>query len=512
MPTTTKNLPFMVGADPEFSTYYGDMVIDAEPIIKEYFTKNGIATSERGFISEGGEIGYEGTRLIEIRPKPNISPAEVTKNIGLMIADLHTNIPFISMSSLSLSKPAGGHIHLDIPTQKPSKKIENRITRILATYLIPILMSEHRVCTLSRYKNSSYGRINDIRWGENNGKTVEVRGLTSEWITSPHITESTFAYIGVIWNEIKNNHSKLVKQDFILHNNTLSDAIQEMIFANFKMCESILMDIKNNIQGFELYEQYKTECDFILSPKKVLAEKEAVGWNLVSGWNLDKNCATKITRKSDLLSETIVKKGLEKINLDNLTSHGTLSVLYNNDKNISIFAEAIQERIAGLNWVLKNTYILFGMKENINGYLAKQTNTDLFWSLPYNMPENYHETITKMEQRFKDYIGNTKLYIEPKTGRVSHSNSTNRILVGIPYTDRQTKNTKNLLSLMWNIEKGSMKLETENNIKTQNEKTYGKEPKMTSTLIEPTITIIQEPFILLDNTEILSKEELCQEE
>lgn len=48
----------------------------------------------------------------------------------------------------------------------------------------------------------------------------------------------------------------------------------------------LLKQISLKVKKFKLYDQYKKEIDFILSPKEVIKEKELNNYNIITGWNL----------------------------------------------------------------------------------------------------------------------------------------------------------------------------------------------------------------------------------
>jgi len=48
----------------------------------------------------------------------------------------------------------------------------------------------------------------------------------------------------------------------------------------------LLKQISLKVKKFKLYDQYKKEIEFILSPKEIIKEKELNNYNIIKGWNL----------------------------------------------------------------------------------------------------------------------------------------------------------------------------------------------------------------------------------
>ena len=85
---TTINMPeqFKMGADPEFSFIFGNKRIHAAQLLSKL--NNG------SYRCDKGELGYDGaSATAEIRPKPELDPAVLTEDIGVLLKKAHDFIP-----------------------------------------------------------------------------------------------------------------------------------------------------------------------------------------------------------------------------------------------------------------------------------------------------------------------------------------------------------------------------------------------------------------------------------
>lgn len=467
MPTTqVKEVPFKIGADPEFLLFHGARAIDANSIMNNFFSrKSGLQQASMGYVvPDAGEIGWDGASSTgELRPLPNESPERVTKNIGALIEALHKNMPFLDYTTLSIGNPIGGHIHLDVPSSlmrsgmsitNAERTVINRITKLLSTFIMPIIASEHRISSNSRM-HMGYGKADDIRWGTNNQNqniiTAEVRGMSAEWITSPKIAQATLAYIGVVWHELLTHHAELIKEPAVLKTKGHISAVQQMMLSDYKLIENaITKSVGKMVRQFELYPLFKEEIDFVLSPKDVLLEKEKAGWNLSSGWGIEN--VQKMPTKKQLFSS---KKIAREINdVEQATISDTLQVPYNDDYNVAFFSKEMTDRIAALNWKLNNEYFLFGLKKGIEGFAAMRVKENTFYAMPKNQEKReLYAACVRMGERLNDR--RPQMRIDPKTGKTRQA-GINQVVVGIPYGLRAENNTKSLIEFIWNIENGKL--------------------------------------------------------
>ena len=465
---TSKKLPFKVGADPEFLIFHGVRALDAQNMMSAFFArKSGMRQAQMGYkIDKVGEIGWDGAASTgELRPEPSDSPAEVVNKIGTLIGTMHKHLPFLDYTTLSIGSPIGGHVHLDAPAElvqlgrggassTEQQKEMNRVQKLLASFLMPIVASEHRVSSNSRLA-MDYGRVDDMRWDQRGSQgTIEVRGMSAEWITSPKIAMATLAYMGVVWHELLKHNKELIKEKSILKTKGHIDAIQRMMLSDYKPIEdAIIRSMQKIVRGFELYPQFKEEIELILHPREAMAIKDKAGWNLTDGWKITSDKVRSQPTKKTLLSDKKVADRLKSA--DHTAIEQGFHVPYNDDYNMQLFAKAITDRIAGLNWKLSHEYFLFGLKKGIEGYAAMRTDNKKFYAIPLNQDKDKTQvSCEKMAGRFEQEQRNS-VRIDPKTGK-TRRNGSNQIVIGIPYSVRAENNTKSLVDLVWSIEHGKI--------------------------------------------------------
>lgn len=487
--TNKKIFPFLIGTDPEFLILYGNSKLNAEKTISLFLKENIENITEKtalGYkIPNIGEIGWDGRNETgEIRPLPSNDPQIVTRNIKTLFDELIKKAPFLDLSTLSLNSPIGGHIHLDLTEEiYQNTRKKNNAIKILSTFLIPIMLSDHKLCSMNRYKESygEYGSLSNVRTDIKNTNsstprkpTIEIRGLSAEWTTTQEITYATLCYIGVIWNEIIKKNNELIKLPSIFKTIRQIEAIQEIIYANYTPIEKIITEqIKKTITTFELYPTFKNEIDFILNTKKVLETKQKIGWNIGIGWNLQKKENPKFTKK-DFLSERKIQKLSKETNLELIKDN--LSIAYNDDFNITQFTDALTIRIATLKLKLKNRYLIFGIKKGSNEFLITDQKDQI-----YSSNKNLDKTsIIDVHERMKNKILNQTRHNE-ETITINSDGTINDhknpyYLIGIPYDLRAEKKTQPFLNLIWNLEKNKIKPLTkihqipENNNKNEEKK------------------------------------------
>lgn len=455
--------------------FYGKKAAPAKRVLQSFLKKTRLEETPMGFrVEDRGVIGWDGHNATgEIRPKPSKDPKKLAENIGMLYSKIYEHLPFIDVTTLSIGETVGGHIHLEIPQSKieeitDNKALQTKFGKVIATLLIPILASEHKLCAASRY-STSYGKATDLRigtTGENNeAHTVEVRGLTAEWTVTEEIANATLAYLGVVWHEMLNNINKITKNPLIFRNNTQITGTQEMLLSDYRpMINALVTEAHTLVKTFELYPLFKEEVDLIMDYEAVKKKKEEVGWNVNKGWNFTKT--PKLTKK-ELLKERVISKRLKEINYENV--RGDFSLSYNEDYNVEMFTNAVSERIAALNWGLKNEYFFFGLKKEDVGFLAANLGEDKFFSVPSNRSkEKTLDTLTKMRNRFMEFRG-TSIRINPKTGKTI-GGKREYIMIGIPYDIRADKNVKPLISLLYDIEQEKLKPRKYEDIPTISEK------------------------------------------
>ncbi len=467
-----KKFPFHMGADPEFLLFNGTRGLDAQGLMRTFFQKNtGLVPKSQGYqLPTFGEIGWDGAASTgELRPDPSDDPLKLTNNLRQLIACLGTSIPFVDFTTLSIGSPIGGHIHLDMPSHligvasgneyvgpnSKEKKEMARIEKLISTFIMPLFASDNRISANGRVNGGSYGRADDFRYQTlPNGKlTIELRGISAEWLSTPKTAYATLSYIGVVWNEILKKNNDLITEKAVLKTKKHIDSIQTMMLSDYKYIEeAVVKGIGKMVKGFELYQDYKAQIDFILNPDAVMKEKERNGWNLNTGWQLGKNWKT--PTKKELLNEKAITESLK--NADQAAISQGFLVPYNDDYNMPFMAKAISDRIASLNWKLGNEYFLFGLKKGIDGYAAFHCKEEKFYAVPKNSPiERTTESSKKMSNRFKEIL-RSDIRIDPKNGKVRIWGN-NQIIIGIPYDVRVENNVKGLINLIHDIERGTLK-------------------------------------------------------
>ena len=344
-PRVAGEFEFSLGADPEFTIFNGQFALSASDTLRTFVTacdeedrRVVAANSPSGFnifekLTENGttrernvgNLGWDGhSSTGEIRPSPSYSPREVARNIGLIYRELCGKMPIFDFTTLTIGAPIGGHIHVGCTRQEAGNAV---MQTLLSSFLVPILASEHRVSTILRTGSSGYGKINDFRpnsYGQGSAESengLEIRALTPEWTLTPKLAESTLAYIGVVWNEIRKHNKKLSKEPNVIRSKRQSQAIQELILSNYdSMTRIAIENIKAMVRKFELYEEFKEQIEYILDVEKVKRDKEAVGWNIGRGWGYvqvlqptrrivlnDKETTERLVRKNiDIIPDFVV--------------------------------------------------------------------------------------------------------------------------------------------------------------------------------------------------------------
>ncbi len=460
-PKVQKLLPFKVGADPEFAGFANQTSISFSSLVPSTFGKKYGDTIK---IPKVGQVGTEGSSL-ELRPVATNSPTEMADNMGRMFKELLAANPWLTISPLTISAPIGGHIHLEIPTRFTNPPTDPKIQkakRILMTYLLPILAAEHLESAYARFNGAAsgvYGKLDDFRIEmkdpANSTYTLEIRSITPEWAISHKLTEATFAYIGTVWNEILNDKLDIKTNKALIKNGSQSEIIQKSVFMDYTfLTDAIINEIKNHITTFELYPEFKEQCDFILDKKAVLAEKAAAGWNINGGW-LPKE--EKTLTKENILDEKNVVDLLKQANIEGKDSEYRVS--YWKDVNAVIFKNALVERIMVLKWQLKYNYAIYGLKKNDTRNKILATTLTPSGVMVYSHPDNInHEDVRSITERKTEQAKVVKrdegyLPLDPLTGEVYGTDTQkSTILIGIPYATRIEKDTKDFLSIIWDIE------------------------------------------------------------
>lgn len=459
-------IPFYVGSDPEYLLFYGQRGLDASRILRTFFDNDSVnfGRADEGYYFKDkvdiGNFGWDGSSSTgELRPTACQNIYEHVDKLGDMLKAVHDKMPFVDITTLSIGSPIGGHIHVDshIPYADSSMsgnalKKRKKADKILMTFLLPLVASDHRISSLARLQGS-YGKLSDIRY-EQKSKcvTAEIRSLTAEWLTTPKIAAATLAYVTCVWNEIRNNSDELYKHPNLIRTNTHADSVHRLLLSDYNLItDALTKDLRQVVRKFELYPQFKDEIEYILNPAKVYKDKEKVGWTINKGWGFDKDRPR--PNKRTLLDNRIIQEILNKEDVPNIER--SFAVNYNDDYNVAMFAKAISDRVATMGWQLKNQYSLFGFKKGITG-ISAQNSQGLFYSFADNSTRaGILTTCKNMYERLgrNNRFGGTR--INPKTGKTVGRDSES-IVIGLPYNIRAMDNVNPMIELIWEIENNKL--------------------------------------------------------
>ncbi|MFC4101078.1 putative amidoligase domain-containing protein [Paenibacillus xanthanilyticus] len=174
-----RRVPVLIGADPEFLLVSGKGKI--VPADRYLGGGHGAGTDA---VVIGGKIARP---VAELRPAPDVSPAEVVSRIRRLLLMAQTRIEDASLRWVAGAMPVagfalGGHIHLSgVP-------LTNRLLRLLDSYVaIPLAMAE---AESGRARRPKFGLLGDCRQQPHGG--FEYRTLPS-WLVSPIVCEAALS-------------------------------------------------------------------------------------------------------------------------------------------------------------------------------------------------------------------------------------------------------------------------------------------------------------------------------
>jgi|GEM_PF-3897660 hypothetical protein len=463
-----KTFEFKLGSDPELQLLRQGVQVQAETAITCMFhpdhSKNGM-----GYEIEGaGVVGWDGASApAELRPNPTNDPAEATRFVGTLLAEMHRKLPGIDITTLSLNCRVGGHIQVDFPNELlKNDKVRNRIDLLMATFVLPLFCSDHQMS--SNYRRTNYGDADDFRTEERNSEThlttFEIRGPSAEWLVSPKMTMATLSYIGVVWSEVLKNHERLIKHRDVFKTSAQISGVQEAVLSGYRSVqETVIRRIHRMVKTFDRYQDFQSEIDFILSPRRVIAHKQALKWLPKNGWKLGEQ---KQPTKKQVLSLTADQ--LPTLAHPEFVDR-TYGMPFNDDLNVKALMQLLARRTYALNLDLKHSYFFFGLKKGMDQHLVatiegmgdKQNLQLLQKPNSLNFKESLR-TAKKMGERVLGHLSraNTQRF-DARTARlvpVTHRS----ILIGIPYEERKAiTNTQSalkpfaaLMQLIWKLEQG----------------------------------------------------------
>lgn len=454
-----KEFPFLMGSDPEFTVLFQNKKIQADRLMKKVC--KGVQWGENGMgwrVPEmKGEFGFDGCASTgEIRPDPAKSVDECVENMRSILTNAHKFLSTFSLSTLSTHAPIGGHLHLDIPNNWTENQVKEALRKLLSFYL-PITLNENPISRAIRSNGGNYGKIDDFKlMSHRSGNTsIEIRCPSAEWITTPEVMAATLAYVGTVWHELLNNQTNFKKfSKILMRNNQQLKVMQEMAIGNHPlMVEMLFKQIKGAVKTFEFYKEYKKEIDLMLTPKKMIALKTQAQFELFTGWGLNKS--TKKIVKKTFLSNKKVNEELKKKNLSqDFTNQITLP--HNDDKNVAVFANALEERMLALNWNPKYRFYLFGIKAGIEEPIAGTRDGKIVLGKQFIKNENDRSAIVMTMMRMTERgesVWSKDTIVDPIKGLTFDERPV--VAFGIPASWRGDKITKTskVLELIWNIDK-----------------------------------------------------------
>src|SRR5574343_48392 len=153
-----KKFNFTIGADPEFNVVSQGRKVDARYTMCKLLEKDGKFNSNTGLIVEGaGNIGWDGCSSTgELRPDPSNYPKGLAENIGKLFEEYANKINLFDLSTLSFYSSVGGHIHFQLPDTNVNDAKLRKMHRQLASFYLPIMMSENKI-NLELRNKGGYG-------------------------------------------------------------------------------------------------------------------------------------------------------------------------------------------------------------------------------------------------------------------------------------------------------------------------------------------------------------------
>lgn len=459
-----RNFPFTIGADPEFNVVSQGRKVDAQYTMRKLLEKDSKFDSDIGLeLGAAGNIGWDGNSSTgEMRPSPANNAKELAENIGKLFKGYAERINLFDLSTLSFYSSVGGHLHFQLPKTDVSDTIIRKYHKQLASFYMPIMMSENKI-NLELRTRGGYGGINDFHGdnffgrGDSRVRTYEFRTPSAEWITTPKVAEATIAYLGTVWNEIINHPRNIAKcNDMIFKTEKQGVALQELMMSEYTLLtQGIFNDIKKNIKTFEFYKDYKDQIDYILNPEKVMKDKMNVNYNIIEGWGLD---AKKDFTKRDLNSDKKFQERAKDIDLD---THRTLiNITYNSDPQCEMFANEISSRAAAFKWKLKKTYFLFGLRKDIGTVIATDMASGIYAGAikvqTHQDKDTFITLFQRMGNKFRSNNSRGPIRLDFNTGKLIKEDA-DTILIGIPYELRMARNIDPIISLIYDIENGTTK-------------------------------------------------------
>ncbi|MCK9369550.1 hypothetical protein M0R04_06555 [Candidatus Dojkabacteria bacterium] len=465
----SKKLKFRIGADPEIIMETNGTRLSASAMHDVTKCKTRI---------QAGQIGDDAGDIIELRPKAEYHVSKLIKNFRSLFEHMGKKLSQFEWKTTSFLAPAGGHIHVEFPTEftkpdyfvniKPNEtlaqeytaceskppKLLHLIHQYLAFYL-PIRISENLESQKARKGKYGYGKVQDFRYDRHPNKNgsssyaLELRAPSTEWLTTPKVMRAILAYIACIHNQFLYHKDPLVqfpelKTDVPRLVDYLEDWPHHPIFVKKNMT-----NIMKAIKTFELYPTFRKEIKFLFNTKAMIEEKEKANYDISKGWNLE----SPEPSLEDLTNQDKTAELLKKINQGYIEQSDFPVLTFNDDYRITELAQELTKRIFAFKWRLKNKYVLFGLRKEqkeltvcnskldvLIGSTELTNNTDL-----RNLT---HTTFKKMYERFQQkdafYIG---IPYELRKGK----RALNRFLDIIHFLENKLSSNKEKLTIVTNL-------------------------------------------------------------
>lgn len=457
--------PFTLGADPEFTTISGNRTMNTRNILEGFF--KGLRQENQGYNFSGGNIGYDGHNATgEVRPKPG-SPEQVTANLKSLFNEMHSRVPFVEMSTLTLASPTGGHIHLSVPenlTDIMMNKTQkwHAIERALASFVLVIMMGENKLSREMRKRTSGYGGLMDYRYGQqftypngNPGYTLEVRCPNAEWITSEKLSLGTLAFMAIAWDQILKsaNGDKSALDpvaEILFKNQRQADETLGPLLGDFANLQKIFMNkIKPFVRMHPAYPQYKAALELVMNPLAVIEEKERVHYAISEGWGF--STSTKQIKASEFHKDDEIEAKTASFPESIMRNVSQFS--WNEDINVQAFATAMSKRCVALGWKPNHEYFLFGLKSVKEIIMRDEEGRFVSGEGAIQTKKDFQFVERKFNKLAPKAVPAYGRFLHPRTGKLVKENELRRVMIGIPSEMRQAMDIKPLIKTILKFEK-----------------------------------------------------------
>ena len=214
------------------------------------------------------------------------------------------------------------------------------------------------------------------------------------------------------------------------------------------LSKTMLKELRKAIRSFEFYPTFKDEIEYVLTPARVLADKEKAEYNIKKGWGLEED--TKIPTRRELHSKKQTIERLQEINVDSMLNLVQIP-LNQADTNVNLFAQELKKIILAWGWNLRNVYHLFGLKNGVPGYGIVD-----FTGKPYKLPDGMSAFSFCKTTADTDVLSRTFTRMKEKLGamRGQAPDPAKHFLIGLNYADRIKEDSTKFLDIIHGLEKG----------------------------------------------------------